>query len=85
MWIGECSLCFLKSTINYFVMLMLTEGVLSWHHNVSSRTSLFVIAGYQAYNRSVVSKLNDGVGVTQSHIVVGEQGVQQRTEDTPLG
>jgi hypothetical protein len=43
-----------------------------------------VIAGYQAYNRSVVSKLDDGFGVVQIHAVMDEQGVQQRTEDTPL-
>jgi hypothetical protein len=43
------------------------------------------IVGYQAYIHGVISKLDDGVGVMQSHAVVSEQGVQQRAEDTPLG
>ena len=33
---------------------------------------------------SVISKLNDGVGVMLSHTVVGEQGVQEGTKNTPL-
>ena len=39
----------------------------------------------QAYNCGVVSRLDDGVGVVQRNAVKGEQGVQQRAEDTPLG
>ena len=40
----------------------------------------------QAFLRhcGVVSKLDDGVGVVQSHAIVAEQGVQQRAE-TPGG
>ena len=41
--------------------------------------------GWQAYNCGVISKLDDGVGVVQSQTVIGEQGIQQRAEDTPLG
>ena len=33
---------------------------------------------------SVVSKLNDGVGVVPGHAIVGEQGVQEQTEHAPL-
>jgi hypothetical protein len=36
MWIGASPLpCFLKSTINSFVLLRLRERLLSWHHNES--------------------------------------------------
>ena len=40
--------------------------------------------GDQAYHCCVVSKLNDGVGVVLGHAVVGEQGLQERTEQAPL-
>ena len=83
-----CSLlCFLKSTINYFVLLTLRERLLSGHHNASSLTSsdadssLLVIRPTTAVSaENLMMEL-----VWCSHTVVGEQGVQQRTEDTPLG
>uniref|UniRef100_A0AAZ3Q1C2 WH1 domain-containing protein n=1 Tax=Oncorhynchus tshawytscha TaxID=74940 RepID=A0AAZ3Q1C2_ONCTS len=40
MWIGACSLCcFLKSTISLFILLMLRERLLSWHHYARALTS----------------------------------------------
>ena len=39
----------------------------------------------QANNQGVVSKVDDGIDVVQSHTVVSELGVQQRTEDTSGG
>ena len=42
-----------------------------------------VVVGDQAYH-CCVCKLNDGVGVVPGHAVVGEKGVQEGTEHTPL-
>ena len=43
-----------------------------------------IVAGDQAYHHRVVSKTEDGVGVMRGHSVMGEQGVQEGTKDTPL-
>jgi hypothetical protein len=42
-----------------------------------------LVVGEKAYNCSVVSKLNDGVGVVRGHAVVGEQGVHALTPEGP--
>ena len=39
-----------------------------------------IVVSDQAYHCCVISKLNDGVGVVPGHVVVGEQGVQEGTE-----
>jgi hypothetical protein len=38
MWIGVCSFFFLKSSISYFVLLMLRERLFSLHHSARSLT-----------------------------------------------
>jgi hypothetical protein len=42
------------------------------------------VSGDQAYHCCVVGKLNDGVRVVPGHEVMGEQGVQEGAEHTPL-
>ena len=65
MWIWSRSLVgFLRATTNSFALLTLRVRSLFWHHNATS-------LGYQADNRGVVRKLDDGVDVAQSHAVVG--------------
>jgi hypothetical protein len=60
--------------------------VLAPHFEVFDLLSIVClnVVGDQAYNFSVVCKLNDGVGVVLGHTVMGEQGVQERTEHSPL-
>lgn len=43
------------------------------------------MVGYQAYNRGVVSKLDDGVGVVQSHAVVGDREYSRGLRTQPRG
>ena len=60
--------------------------VLAPHCQVSDLLPLdcLIVVSDQAYHCGVVSKLNDGVGVVFGHAVIGEQGVQEETEHTPL-
>ena len=46
---------------------------------------LLIVAGDQAYDSRVISKLNDGVGAVGGQAVMREQGVQERTEHAALG
>ncbi len=43
-----------------------------------------IIAGDQADDGRVVSKIDDGVGVVCGHVVMRERGVQERTEHAAL-
>ena len=63
------------------------EGVvLAPHSQVSDLLPIgcVIVVGVQAYHCCVVSKLNDGVGVVFGHSVIGEQEVQEGTEDAAL-
>ena len=60
--------------------------MLFWHPPARSLgLPIGCLVGDQAYHCCVVCKHNDGVGVVPGHAVVGEQGVQERTEHAPLG
>ena len=60
--------------------------VLAPHYQVSDLLPIgcLIIVSDQAYYRCVVGKLDDGVGVVSGHTVVGNKGVQEGTNYTPL-
>jgi hypothetical protein len=62
------------------------QVVLSPHCQVSDLLPIgcLIIVGNQSYHRRVICKLDDGVGVMRGYLVVGEQGVQERTKHTTL-
>ena len=72
-------LCFAEVEMEVVVMTPRCQGsdLLS--------VGLLIVAGDQAYDGRVISKLNDGVGAVGGHTVMREQGVQERTEHTALG
>lgn len=66
------------------------EGEVIFLAPLRQRTNLLpvdclVVVGNQAYHCHVISKLYDRVGVMRGHAVMGEQGVQEGAEHTPLG
>ena len=60
--------------------------VLAPHGQVSDLLPIgcLIIVCDQAYHCSVISKLDDSVGVVPAHAVMSEHGVQEGTEHAPL-